>query len=109
VKFLVDNQLPASLVRFLVQRGFEAEHVLDLKMDEATDHAIWRHAAARQMTLISKDEDFVYLASQPDAAAQLVWVRIGNCRNAALFAAFDTAWPQLQAALEQGIPVVEIC
>jgi hypothetical protein len=31
----VDNQLPASLVHFLVEHGFHAEHVLDLKMDEA--------------------------------------------------------------------------
>jgi predicted nuclease of predicted toxin-antitoxin system len=104
----VDNQLPASLVHFLIQRGFEAKHVLDLKMDEATDHEVWRYAAACQMTVISKDEDFIYPASQPDAGAQLVWVRIGNCRNTDLFAAFETALPKLEAALAQGVPVVEI-
>lgn len=108
MRFLVDNQLPASLVRFLVEHGFHAEHVLDLKMDEATDETIWRYASANQMTVISKDEDFAYLATLPNANAQLVWVRLGNCRNADLFEAFEIALPQLEAALKEGIPVVEI-
>jgi predicted nuclease of predicted toxin-antitoxin system len=104
----VDNQLPASLVHFLVEHGFHAEHVLGLKMDEAVDQAIWQYASAHQMTVISKDEDFADLASLPNATAQLVWVRLGNCRNADLFEAFEIALPQLEAALKEGVPVVEI-
>jgi predicted nuclease of predicted toxin-antitoxin system len=108
VRFLVDNQLPASLVHFLIERGFHAEHVLDLKMEEADDRAIWRYASANQLTVISKDEDFAYLATLPNATAQLVWVRLGNCRNADLFEAFETALPQLEAALKEGASVMEI-
>ena len=104
----MDNQLPVSLVRFLVEHGFPAEHILDLKMDEAADEAIWRYASANQMTVISKDEDFAYLATLPKATAQLVWVRLGNCRNADLFEAFEIALPQIEAALKEGIPIVEI-
>lgn len=108
MRFLVDNQLPASLVHFLVEHGFHAEHVLDLKMDEADDRAIWRYASANQLTVISKDEDFAYLATLPNATAQLVWVRLGNCRNTDLFEAFETALPQLEAALREGASVMEI-
>jgi predicted nuclease of predicted toxin-antitoxin system len=108
VKFLVDNQLPASLVHFLVERGFHAEHVLDLKMDEADDRAIWQYASVNQLTVISKDEDFTYLATLPNATTQLVWVRLGNCRNADLFEAFATVLPQLEAALKEGASVMEI-
>ena len=77
-------------------------------MDEAVDQAIWQYASAHQMTVISKDEDFADLASLPNATAQLVWVRLGNCRNADLFEAFEIALPQLEAALKEGVPVVEI-
>lgn len=97
-----------TLVRFLNQRGFYSEHVLDLKMDEADDQAIWQYASANQMIVISKDEDFIHLAMLPNATTQLVWVRLGNCRNADLFEAFETTLLQLEATLKDGIPVVEI-
>lgn len=108
MKFLVDNQLPASLAHFLTKRGWPAEHVLDLKMAEADDRAIWRHACANQLTVISKDEDFAFLATLPDATAQLIWVRLGNCRNAELCEAFAAALPQIEAALKEGVSVLEI-
>ena len=37
MRFLVDNQLPAALVRFLTSRGAECQHVLDIGLAEATD------------------------------------------------------------------------
>lgn len=70
-------------------------------MDEVTDLTIWNYASADQMVMVSKDEDFVYLATAPDAKSQLVWVCLGNCRNEDLFIAFDAALPQLRSALEQ--------
>lgn len=109
MKFLVDNQLPLALAQFLSSRGFPAEHVLHLKIDEASDVVIWNYASANQMVMISKDEDFVYLATASDTKCQLVWVRLGNCRNEDLFTTFDAALPQITAALEQGHSVVEIC
>ena len=109
MKFLVDNQLPVALVLLFISHGFHAEHVLNIKMEEATDRSIWQYAVANQMLMVSKDEDFVYLASATGAKSQLVWIRLGNCRNEDLFAAFETAMPELTDALEQGHPVVEIC
>jgi predicted nuclease of predicted toxin-antitoxin system len=107
VKFLVDNQLPVSLAQFFIERGFHAEHVLHLKMEEASDAAIWRYAAANGMIVVSKDEDFTYLITMP-GAVQLVWVRLGNCRNVDLFEAFELALPQLETALKRRIPIIEI-
>ncbi len=45
MKFLVDNQLPDALCRFLNARGHESGHVLGLNIDEATDLEIWNCAA----------------------------------------------------------------
>lgn len=108
MKFLVDNQLPAALVRFLKSRGHDARHVLDLKMDEADDPDVWNYAASQGRALVSKDEDFLHLANRPGATGTFVWVRIGNCRKPALLAAFDRALPAIVSALEDGHRVIEV-
>jgi predicted nuclease of predicted toxin-antitoxin system len=108
VKFIVDNQLPASLAKWLISRGHQAVHVLELGLAAAKDEEIWTFAATNATALITKDEDFSRRASQPGATVQVVWVRLGNCRKATLFSAFDSLLPQLVAALETGNKLVEI-
>jgi len=108
VRFLVDNQLPRALARFLAGRGIQCEHVVEAGLAEASDVGIWRYAAEHALVLISKDEDFLYLATQPGATVQVVWVRLGNCRKRELLAAFDRLWPRIQQCLEAGDRVVEV-
>ncbi len=108
MKFLVDNQLPAALARFLSSHGHDAQHVLDLQMDEAGDPDIWNHAAAQGRALVSKDEDFLHLANRPGVVGAFVWIRLGNCRKQVLLAAFERALPALVTALEEGHRVVEV-
>jgi len=93
VKFLVDNQLPAALAKFLASHGQEAIHVLEVGLDAAKDEEVWNHAAKNSIVLITKDEDFSRRASRPEASVQVVWVRLGNCRKAALFSAFGSVPP----------------
>lgn len=108
MRFLVDNQLPGALARFLRSHGQDAQHVLDLQMDEASDVDIWNLVASQDGALVSKDQDFLHLANLPGGSGRLVWVRLGNCRTRALLAAFERALPTLIAALEEGHRVVEI-
>ena len=58
VRFLVDNQLPPMLARFLVMQGHEPDHVSDLGLSAADDEQVWRRAAEDGCVMISKDEDF---------------------------------------------------
>jgi predicted nuclease of predicted toxin-antitoxin system len=108
VIFLVDNQLPQALARYLVSRGHQARHVLDLGMDEADDQVIWKYAGENNCVIITKDEDFITLSLQTGTKNQVVWVRLGNCRTPALLAAFETALPNLTQALQQGARVIEL-
>ena len=89
MKFLIDNQLPGTLALYLRRKGFDCEHVLDAGLAEASDAALCKYASDNGRIIISKDEDFLYLASRPRAAFQFVWVRVGNCRTAALLEAFE--------------------
>jgi predicted nuclease of predicted toxin-antitoxin system len=102
VRFLVDNQLPAALARFLSARNVDCRHVLDFGLAQSSDAEICRYAEAGEIVLISKDEDFLHLANRPGAALRLVWIRIGNCRRRALLEAVGRAWPRIVASLEAG-------
>ncbi len=108
MRFLVDNQLPLQLARHLVERRHEASHVTEVGLDEAPDQAVWSWAGQRSFVVISKDEDFLFLANRPNDAGRLVWVRLGNCRKATLLAAFDQTLTTIVAAFDAGQRVVEL-
>ncbi len=108
MKFLIDNQLPEALARHLRTNGLDAAHVLACGLDEADDATVWRFAEEEQRVIVSKDEDFFHLASHPQAAVQVVWVRLGNCRKATLLATFDALLPRILEALAAGSRVVEV-
>ena len=108
MKFLIDNQLPTTLAKYLESKGHEARHVLDVGLAAAKDSEISRHAAEHGLVIVTKDEDFSRQAAQPSAAIQVVWVRLGNCRKPTLLAVFETLLPSLVAALEAGERLIEI-
>jgi len=108
VRFLVDNQLPVALAHFLTRAGNESLHVIDVGLARASDSEIWRYAAEGEFVLVSKDDDFFHRATQPGALVRLVWIRLGNCRNAALLAAIEGAWSRLLSCLQAGERVVEV-
>ncbi|HEX8167707.1 MAG TPA: DUF5615 family PIN-like protein [Beijerinckiaceae bacterium] len=108
LRFLVDAQLPPGLAKRLSALGHEANHVNRIGLGGAPDEAIWSHAAASAAVLITKDEDFVALARRNAAGPPVIWVRIGNVTNDALWRALEPAIPQIVSALESGERVVEI-
>jgi predicted nuclease of predicted toxin-antitoxin system len=108
VKFLIDNQLPASLANLLVSLGHEALHVLDVGLAAAGDHDIWRYAAENALVIVTKDEDFSRRNVNLDPVPRVVWVRLGNCRNRQLLVVFETLLPQLLRTLEEGAELVEL-
>ncbi len=106
---LVDNQLPLALARYLAANGWECTHVQDVGLDAAEDRTIWQYAKERNLTIITKDEDFQALANRQNSIPpQVVWVRLGNCRKAVLLEAFSKILPALRDMLAAGDAVVEI-
>lgn len=108
MKFLLDHQLPPALAGHLRQRGFDSVHVLHIGLHEASDIEIYRYAIAHEYVIVSKDEDFFFIASQPSAQANVVWVRLGNCRTKTLLAAFDRSLASIESSLQAGQLVVEL-
>ena len=58
MRFLVDNQLPPSLARWLRDRGHDAEHAFESGLHLLDDRALWARALADARIVVSKDEDF---------------------------------------------------
>ncbi len=108
MKFLVDNQLPVALSRFLISLGCDCLRVMEAGLAEASDAEIWRYACENERIVISKDEDFLYVASKEAARAGLIWVRLRNCRTATLLAEFERLWARIQASVKTGDRIIEL-
>jgi predicted nuclease of predicted toxin-antitoxin system len=106
--YLIDNQLPVGFVGHLQAHGLEALHVCECGLDRASDQEIWDYAKANNYVIVSKDEDFFHLSGTDASGPPLIWVRLGNCRNPILFAAFDKVLSQITEAINGGAKVVEI-
>ena len=108
VRFLIDAQLPPGLTRHLTARGHVAEHVNQVGLGNTSDSAIFQYAARTGATLVTKDEDFVALAGQEATGPQVVWIRIGNISNDALWRALDPLLDEIVQSLNAGERVVEV-
>lgn len=107
MKVLVDAQLPPALALWLRDKGVEADHVGDLGLLKATDHAIWNLAVADDYVLMSKDRDFADWAFVRSPHPQIVWVRRGNQGTTEMLAWLEDAWPRIVESLAEGARVVE--
>ncbi len=58
MRFLVDEQLPPALARWLGAKEHIAEHVVELGLDGASDWTIWELALRLGAVIITKNEDF---------------------------------------------------
>lgn len=108
MKLLIDNQLPLQLALHLRRRGHECAHVYEVGLDEASDQEVWTRAGNEGRIVVSKDADFIALANRPGDTGRLIWVRVGNCRNAVLIEAFDRVHEELVRAFEGGQRIVEV-
>ncbi len=75
-RFLVDENLPRSLVPELTALGHVAEHVYDIGMAGAKDPAVYAYAQAHQATIITGDKDFSNIRVYPPPHAGLIVVEV---------------------------------
>ena len=107
-RFLVDNQLPVALCRWLESKGCQAEHVLALQLAQSRDELVWERAGRDGAVIVSKDEDFAQLTVVRPEPVAVLWLRIGNCRTPALLATMERAWPDIALQLDAGARLIEV-
>ena len=108
MRFVIDAQLPPALARQLRSSGHEASHVYEIGLGAAADSEVWAHASTVGAVLVTKDEDFAHLVRRETAEAAVVWIRLGNTTNRALWEALEPLCPDLIDALRRGERLIEI-
>jgi predicted nuclease of predicted toxin-antitoxin system len=106
VRFIIDEQLPRRLGRWLQAQGHLAVHVLDQDFGGDDDRQIVSYAIARELIVITKDADFPAL--QRNEQPRIVWLRCGNMINRALIALFERNWSDAEAKLSRGDCLIEL-
>jgi len=65
MRFLVDENLPFTLIQALQKSGHDVLDIAGSRLRGASDERLWRRAATENRILISKDLDFPLWALHP--------------------------------------------
>lgn len=90
MRFIVDAQLPRKLSHFLVSKGFDSIHTLELPLQNLTsDTEIIAISERENRVVITKDSDFYESKLLRNKPQKLVVVMTGNITNDLLIKLFD--------------------
>ena len=107
MKFLVDNALSPIIAKGLSQQGYDAVHVRDYNLQNASDHDIFIKAGGEDRVIISADTDFgTMLSFQMTNKPSLILFRRSSRNPEAQLSFLIANLPNLQKDLEQGCIVV---
>ena len=98
---LLDQGLPRSTAKFLIEGGFAALHAADLGLSLVTDAEILAYARQRDLTVVTLDADFHMLLASTGAASPSV-IRLRQQRLKA-----EQAAVAIQAVLERGHEILD--
>ena len=84
VRLLLDENLSERLVPRLDDLFPGSTHVRSLGQGGARDHSVWEMARTGASILVTRDEDFVTLSVLRGAPPKVIWLNVGNARNAAI-------------------------
>jgi predicted nuclease of predicted toxin-antitoxin system len=107
--FLLDQNLPRGAVKVFQELGFSATHVSSVKLDDASDKAIWRYAAANNLVIVTKDMDFAEIHDPMlRGPVNVVRLLVGNTTNRSLYPWLRENWHLAQMQLDSGQSFVEL-
>lgn len=106
----LDGQLPPQLATWINTQGLgiQAVAVREIGLRDASDPVIFQAARAADAVVITKDRDFVRLLEEQGPPPRVIWLRLGNCTNAALQEVLSTTLSRAIEHLRDGEPWVEI-
>lgn len=81
-RLLLDENLSERLLPLLIDLFPGSAHVRDLGPGGASDTSVWEIALGGGYLLVTRDEDFVGMSVLRGSPPKVVWLNIGNARNA---------------------------
>jgi predicted nuclease of predicted toxin-antitoxin system len=82
VTLLFDQNLSRRLPAAVALAFPNALHASTLGFETSDDRVIWEYARERNLTLVTKDNDFQALALTRGAPPKVIMVALGNCTTA---------------------------
>jgi len=109
VKVLIDAQLPIRLKLWLLERGVDTLHAIDLPNKEfSTDKEIIEIAEKDQRVVITKDSDFFKHFLLNGVPRKIIFVTTGNISNTDLLKLFGSNFKKIKAHFTAGQNVIEL-
>lgn len=75
---LFDQNLSRRLPVLLAAEYPASQQVFTAGLDKADDRAVWEYAKANGLAVVSKDGDFLALATRLGSPPKFIWLRVGN-------------------------------
>jgi predicted nuclease of predicted toxin-antitoxin system len=72
------------------------------------DGSIGNFAKKNDWIVVTKDDDIVKWSLGREDGPCVLWLRIGNSTNRALFGWLDPHWPEIVRRLQEGQRVIEV-
>lgn len=109
MKFVVDAQLPIRLKSWMISKGFDVVHAIDLPNKEfSTDREISSFADAEQRIVITKDSDFYKSHIIKQEPKRLFFITTGNINNNQLIALLELNMEVVSQRFLEGKIVIEL-
>ena len=107
--FVIDAQLPYRLKNWLIYKGYDAIHTLDLPLKNLTsDTFIADFSLQENRIVITKDDDFLKLNILNGKPKRLILLTTGNIVNADLISLFEKNFDFIIDLLEREAMIIEM-
>lgn len=100
MKLLLDQNLPARLLRDIERLFPRSVHVREVGLTRASDLEVWDYAKQQGCAIATKDLDFRDIVGLRGFPPKVVLIRWGNISNRTLAAMFVDSAELIQAFLE---------
>lgn len=109
MKLLLDENLSRRVLPFLEHHYPGSRHVVECGLGHKRDEEIWLYAAKHGFVIVSRDADFLDMGFKQSDLTRLIWLGLGNCRNATIVQALTSRRAEIeQAFLVDGVAILEL-
>lgn len=109
MKFIIDAHLSYRLKNWLVERGHDCEHTLDLpEKNDTDDMDIIKYVDIGDRIVVTKDSDFYNYNLLYGRPRRILLITTGNISNKNLIKLFEANFSRIESFFEKGNEIVEI-
>ena len=109
MKFIVDAQLPIRLKHWMIERGHDVIHTMDLPNQQFTsDQEIINKAEKENRIVISKDSDFFKQNLIKGTPKRILFITTGNIVNKELIRLLELNIEIIESLFESDNKIIEI-